>query len=91
MIGIFDFHMCLQPIRSNEADRRFWSQQIQVRPDLIFQQLPQLGITEQLQASCQLSRNEQCCREPLGWVARADSSRLLLYEFSDRQLKPLAK
>ncbi len=51
MIRICDFDMCSQPIRSNEADRRFWSKQIQERPNLIFKQLPQLEIAEHPQSS----------------------------------------
>ena len=38
--------MPAQPIYSRKADGRFGSEQVQIRPDLILQQLPKIEITE---------------------------------------------
>ena len=39
-------HVPAQPINSRKTDGRFGSEQVQIRPDLILQQLPKIEITE---------------------------------------------
>ena len=77
---------CLaKSIRSDETNGRFGSEQVQIRPDLILQQLPKIEITEFAESLCQHAGDEECRRKPLCWIAGSHSPPLLCDEFSDRQ------
>jgi len=55
--------------RGFDADRRLWSQEAQVRADLIVQQLRDLGVAEEPQPSGKLGGYQQCRCESLRWIA----------------------
>ena len=84
----FGWSACLaKSIRSHETNGQFGSEQVQIRPDLILQQLPKIEITQVAKSSCEHA-NEQRRREPLCWNGGSHSPPLLCDEFQDGESNP---
>jgi hypothetical protein len=75
-----------QPIRSHETDGRFGSQQVKVRKDFVFKELPKLAVVQSAQTSRQKSGKQQRCRKPLSPIAGAQSPTLLVDKFLNLSL-----